>query len=255
MTLNVATYSQILTILTQLATNYTNLFDVYYDMFYNPAPKDIVLQIYDEDGNLNTISLPNRAKDNAFLLSGSGNPNGVVVGSRGALYQDLTGGKVYINLDSTANGWSEVIAKDTLNEMLRQGSGSPEGVVSANKGILYSDVQNGLLYIKTTVNGNTGWMLISTNAGTMANTDLSNLTTLGNAKFANPSLSNLNTAGNAKFDAKENVSNKKTSISSSSTDTQYPSAKAVYTFTENNYAHKSLNNLNATGEAHLLTLH
>lgn len=43
--------------------------------------------------------------------------------------------------------------------------------------------------------------------GTFANTDLSNLSNVGEAHFANPDLSNLSTAGQAKFDAKANVSN------------------------------------------------
>ena len=55
----------------------------------------------------------------------------------------------------------------------------------------------------------------------------------GEAHFANPSLSNLNATGeahfNSRFNAKEDVSNKITSISSSSTNIQYPSAKLVYT--------------------------
>ena len=270
MTLNVATYSQILTILTQLATNYTNIFDVYYDMFYNPEPKDLMLQIYDKDGNLSEITVPNRAKDSSYLLNGDGNPNGVVAGNRGSLYQDITNGKVYINLDDTINGWSEVIARDTLNEFIIQGAGSPEGSITANRGVLYSDTENGVLYIKSTINGNTGWVLISVNGNFMANTDLSNLSTLGENHFvnkslsnlnttgenhfANPSLNNLNSTGEAHFDSRyERLSHKSTSITSSSTDTQYPSAKAVYTFAENNYAHKSLNNLNSTGEAHFDT--
>ena len=134
--------------------------------------------------------------------------------------------------------------------------------------------------------------LNSTGNAKFANPSLSNLNSTGNAKFANPSLSNLNTTGsnkvlptqtnnsgkylttngtspswvsvpyanqslsnldatgNAVLAAKEDKSNKITTITSSSTNTQYPSAKAVYTYADSNYAHKSLNNLNSTGEAH-----
>jgi hypothetical protein len=42
---------------------------------------------------------------------------------------------------------------------LTSGSGSPEGVVTANKGSLYSDTTNGDLYVKHSTTGNTGWVL------------------------------------------------------------------------------------------------
>lgn len=42
---------------------------------------------------------------------------------------------------------------------LTSGAGSPEGVVTANKGSLYSDTTNGDLYFKHTTTGNTGWVL------------------------------------------------------------------------------------------------
>lgn len=37
------------------------------------------------------------------------------------------------------------------------GAGSPEGVVTASPGVVYQDTTNGLLYVKNTGTGNTGW--------------------------------------------------------------------------------------------------
>ena len=77
------------------------------------------------------------------------------------------------------------------------------------------------------------------------------MTTTGEGHFANPSLSNLSTAGNAIINGKEDVSNKKTTISSASNDTEYPSAKAVYTYVSNSVdglANTSLSNLTSQGK-------
>ena len=251
--IEVPTFEQIATILSQLATNYSNIFADYYNLFYNPTPMDVTVQIYDEAGNLTTITIPNRAKDRAYILNGNGDPNNSVLAPKGSVYQDLTNGAAYIkqfaNTDNT--GWSEFMTLDSLEDYLIQGVGSPEGEVAASKGILYVDKTNAALYLKSTATGNTGWIIISANASNLANRDLSNLTETGEAHFANPSLSNLNAAGTNLINSKENISNKVTTINSSSTDIQYPSAKATYNLVDSstsNLANKSLSNLNTTGE-------
>ena len=258
--LNVATYEQILTILTQLATNYTNIFDLYYRMFYSDVPEDLAIQLYDDEGNLNNVAVPNRAKDRMYILNGNGDPNGVTSGSKGSIYQDLTNGSIYMNIDGTVNGWSEVISVSKLQEIVIQGEGSPEGAVTASVGTLYSDTAIGTLYIKTTSTGNRGWVNVSADVEDMANPDLSNLTMAGESHFANPFLNNLNETGEAHFAnpqlsnldldgeahfanpdlsnlsqagvdvlaAKEDKSNKVNAINSASTQAQYPSAYAVY---------------------------
>lgn len=47
------------------------------------------------------------------------------------------------------------------------GDGSPEGVLSAGVGTIYRDTTNGILYIKESGTGNTGWVaeLTETNLG------------------------------------------------------------------------------------------
>ena len=252
-TIDVPTFEQIATILSQLATNYTNVFADYYNLFYNPVPMDITVQIYDDAGNLNTIIIPNRAKDKTYILNGDGDPNNSVSAPKGSVYQDLTNGTAYIkqfaNTDNT--GWSEFMTLESLEDYIITGAGNPDGVIAASKGILYVDKSNVALYLKSTATGNTGWNLISADTTNLANKDLSNLSEIGNAKFANPSLSNLSTAGTALINSKENVSNKTDSINSSSTNVQYPTAKAVYDLVgsgTSDLANKSLSNLDATGE-------
>ena len=215
-TIDVPSFEQIATILSQLATNYSNLFADYYNLFYNPTPMDVTIQLYDDEGNLSTITIPNRAKDRNYILNGSGAPEGNVSAAKGSVYQDLTDGTAYIkqfaNTDNT--GWSELMTLELLENYLIQGSGSPEGVVSAPKGVLFIDRASAALYIKVTSTGNTGWDLISANTATLADVNLSNLTEVGENHFANLSLNNLNTAGSALIAGKENVSNKVTTLSS-----------------------------------------
>lgn len=44
------------------------------------------------------------------------------------------------------------------------GSGSPEGVVAANRGSSYRDITNGVIYVKVTGTGNTGWSAVTSAA-------------------------------------------------------------------------------------------
>lgn len=50
--------------------------------------------------------------------------------------------------------------KDALDEKIKFGEGSPEGVVTANQGCLYLRTDGAAattLYVKTSGTGNTGW--------------------------------------------------------------------------------------------------
>ena len=249
--ITVPTYEQIETILTKLATNYSNLAVVFYDVFYNVNPMDVTFRMYDESGVLQEYTIPNRAKDMQHILNGEGSPEGSVYGSLGDIYQDLANGLLYIKETSDGNeGWSAFATQDYLKTFILKGVGSPEGVIVANRGALYIDTSSASLYIKNTVTGNSGWVLISANTSVLANTSLSNLTAAGENHFANPSLSNLSEGGAAILDGKEVKSNKVTSITSSSTDTQYPSAKATYdlvTTSVTGFANTNLSNLSAEG--------
>lgn len=230
--LTVPSYEQIATILTKLATNYSNLASSFYDVFYSTVPQDITLEMFDETGVLREYTIPNRAKDMLNILSGEGSPEGKVLGSTGQIYQDLEEGDLYIKETEDGNqGWAKISTMDFLKSIFIQGVGSPEGNVIANKGVLYIDVNSASLYIKTTETGSAGWEKISTSVAEYANVDLSNLSSVGQSvlnDFANTSLSNLSVDGELVLASKENVSNKVTSISDESTDEEYPSAKCMY---------------------------
>ena len=254
--ITVPTFEQIETILSKLATNYSNLAIVFYDIFYNTTPMDVTFQMYDEAGILQTYTIPNRAKDMSNILSGNGSPQNEVGATKGVIYQDLENGDLYIKETTTGNtGWAKFLTDQELQDIIVEGVGSPEEVVTAVKGVLYVDRDNSALYIKTTDSGNAGWLLISANTENLANRTLDNLAPSGEAHFANPSLSNINSVGRALFDAKENTSNKVTSISASSTNIKFPTAKAVYNFVESsiaNFADKDFSNITSVAEARFI---
>lgn len=49
--------------LSELLTNSVNLTNKYYDLFINPEPLDVELELYNEENELVTVTVPNRAKD------------------------------------------------------------------------------------------------------------------------------------------------------------------------------------------------
>lgn len=251
--ITVPTYEQIEVILSKLATNYSNLAHVFYDVFYNTEPMDVTLQMFDEQGELKTYVIPNRAKDMQNIRNGEGSPEGLVGGSMGTLYQDLENAGLYIKETPDGNeGWVQLATEDYLDDIFLRGSGSPEGTVVAPKGVLYIDTNEANLYIKGSITGSTGWVLLAMDidASSLANIDLSNLSPDGLALFnqranidlsnlssigqnvlnqrANINLSNLSVSGQAVLNAKENINNKVNSLSSLSTDDEYPSAKCMY---------------------------
>jgi lysophospholipase L1-like esterase len=57
-------------------------------------------------------------------------------------------------------------ALDYIASRNAQGSASPEGVLAATVGTLFRDTTNGVLYLKVTGTGNTGWVKLSTISST-----------------------------------------------------------------------------------------
>jgi hypothetical protein len=210
--INVPTYEQIATILSKLATNYSNLSSVFYDVFYNTVPADVTFKMYDEAGTLQEYTIPNRAKDKANMLNGKGSPEDTIAATMGVIYQDLENGKLYVKETSSGNtGWSEVTTGSYLSTFFIKGNGSPEGQIVAKRGVLYVDEQTASLYIKESETGDTGWVQASISGVGFAYTDLSNVNIFGENRI--------------KEIANENA---KTFISEDSTDAEYPSSKCVY---------------------------
>lgn len=112
------TPEQITTLLTELFVNQNNLDKTYYDMFYNPIPMDITLQRYDENNVLQTVTIPNRAKDKestGLVKTDVVTPNGNVAGNTGDLYLNTASGKLYYKRQGANNsveGWVELPAPD-----------------------------------------------------------------------------------------------------------------------------------------------
>ena len=85
---SIRTMQDVINVLSVVYFNMNEVERVYYDIFINPIPMDVELQRYDDEGVLETILVPNRAKSSFSVLTGSGNPNGVTLGNIGALYID-----------------------------------------------------------------------------------------------------------------------------------------------------------------------
>lgn len=272
--INAPTYEQIATILSHLATNYSNMAMAFYDIFDNTTPMYVEIQMYNEKGELETHTIPNRAMDRQYRISKNGNPQGEESAPKGTIYQDLANGTLFIKEDeSSNNGWSRITTDHYLSTFFSKGNGSPEGVVDANKGVLYVDESESSLYIKGTPTGTKGWTLISANTQVFADVNFSNISELGEGKIVqiangNAEESISSESGDFRYPSskcvydikvaledeietnkdkiaqleinKEDVTNKVTEISSESTEVQYPSAKCVYDAIESSKVNKSL---------------
>ena len=149
--------NQIAVILSQLIQNYNELAQNWFDVFYNPEQMDVTLKFFDPDGNLQTYTLPNRAKDFRYIMNGVGDPEGQINAKVGTMFLDTQGGDIYLKRTGEGNtGWQRVMS---MTEVYSNGKGSPEGVVTGKKGDMYVDLDSGMLYTKTTATGATGWSL------------------------------------------------------------------------------------------------
>lgn len=99
--------------LTELLQNTVNMTSVFYDIFINPVPMDVVLTQFNQDGQLITISVPNRAKDMQRALIGIGNPEGSVSAAEGTLFVDQTTQTVYVKtVGNETNGWKIILTEE-----------------------------------------------------------------------------------------------------------------------------------------------
>lgn len=67
--------SSIQTQLAKLQTDYGSMASALYDIFFNTDAKDVTLRMYNKNGELVDVTLPNRAKDATDkVLTCAGNP-------------------------------------------------------------------------------------------------------------------------------------------------------------------------------------
>lgn len=122
---NVRTMEDVVNLLTILFTNLNNQNEMYYNMFLNPTPMDIELERYDENGVLETVTLPNRAKDRIWIYTGIGNPNGVVAARVGSVYLDTEERVLYFkSAGEDKSNWIQMWSENNLNYLAPDGNGS-----------------------------------------------------------------------------------------------------------------------------------
>lgn len=142
---SIRTMQDVINVLSVVYFNMNEVERVYYDIFINPIPMDVELQRYDDEGVLETILVPNRAKSSFNVLTGSGNPNGVTLGNIGALYIDtaFTNDLYYKSTGSDAYGWLKVLNGSNF----RAGVDylTPTGNGSQLTGINASNISSGVL--------------------------------------------------------------------------------------------------------------
>jgi len=113
--------------LSALTTAYTSLYGSYYDLFINTTAKDVTLKAYDIDGVLQTVTVPNRAKDKVqtVISSGNGSPEGSIVASIGAFYIDKATVPISLYYKSTGEGntgWALTASQSNLNTHIADSS-------------------------------------------------------------------------------------------------------------------------------------
>lgn len=193
--------NQIAIVMSQLQHNYSQLAQNWFNIFYNNNPEDVTITFFDELGNLDTFTVPNRAKDFKNIVNGQGSPEGTVSATVGTVYQDLLNGEVYLKkVGTSTTGWIKIITETELDGMIQRGIVDPNGNVSGQKGDLFVDKAKGDIYIKTTDTGNTGWKiaisseyathdevetLIEQSASTKASIEFDNLTDNAEKHFIN----------------------------------------------------------------------
>lgn len=102
--------------LTELLQNSVNMTSVFYDIFLNPTPMDVELKQYNSEGELITVTIPNRAKDRQISLEGTGSPEGIVTANPGASYIDSENGTVYFKVSGSGNtGWQIVLTQQGVD--------------------------------------------------------------------------------------------------------------------------------------------
>lgn len=101
--------------ISNLETAYAEIARTYYNMFYNPEKMDIILNIYDENGELKEVKVPNRAKDASDIYQYAGKPEGNQGGTLGSLCFDTVNKTLYFKTDiSGTTGWTEVLTTDNF---------------------------------------------------------------------------------------------------------------------------------------------
>ena len=152
---------QIEVTLARLQNNYSELARTFYTIFYDTTPQDVTLEWYDQNNVLQTLTIPNRAKDQKYIRNGVVDPEGFIEAPPATLYQNTKTGELFLKDSGTGtSGWVKIISEADLDDFIIRGDGAPNENVTAKFGTLYVDTATGVLYIKSLPTGNSGWQPI-----------------------------------------------------------------------------------------------
>ena len=166
---SIRTMQDVINVLSVVYFNMNEIERIYYDMFINPEKLDVTFQRYNEEGVLETITLPNRAKMAFSVLSGEGSPQGVVAADAGSFYLDTVAGNMYYKTAGIdAYGW--VLFWNNVN--LQEGTDfiSPTGDASQLTNLNMSNAGSGVLAVTRGGTGSTGITGLVKGNGTSAYT-------------------------------------------------------------------------------------
>ena len=95
--------------LSELLSNSVNMADKFFEIFFDPNPHLVTLELYDREGTRTTYQIPNRAMDKSVALSGNGSPEGVIEAEVGTLYIDEDKRELYIKRTKDSSmGWLNI---------------------------------------------------------------------------------------------------------------------------------------------------
>lgn len=105
----------------ELLCNTTNMTAKFYDIFLNPTPMDVELEQYNDDNELITVVIPNRAKDKIVTKFGEGSPEGVVIAPMGTMYIDTENSEAYIKISGNDEyGWVPLSSDESIIPVIRK---------------------------------------------------------------------------------------------------------------------------------------
>ena len=152
---SIRTLQDVINVLSVIYFNMNEIERIYYDMYLNPVPMDVEFQRYNDLGTLETILLPNRAKDRDTVLSGYGSPEGKVSAGPASFYLDLTGLNLYYkSVGLGASGWIKVYSTNNLQENIDYLR--PNGDASQLTNLNVNNVSSGILAVGKGGTGGTG---------------------------------------------------------------------------------------------------
>lgn len=145
---NISTLQDVINVLSVLFFNMNEIERVYYDIFINPEPLMVEVQRYNDQGVLETISVPNRAMMAITVLTGNGAPNGSVSASVGSFYLNTEESSLELYYKSTgADSYGWVKFWSTINFQEGENYLSPTGDASQLTNLNMSNAGSGTLAV------------------------------------------------------------------------------------------------------------